>query len=43
MLGSRIGARLLHTVPAPVIRRLVIVVMLIAGVRALLRGLGVWA
>jgi uncharacterized membrane protein YfcA len=43
MLGSRIGARLLHTVPAPVVRRLVIVVMLIAGVRALLRGLGVWA
>jgi uncharacterized membrane protein YfcA len=43
MLGSRIGARLLHTVPAPVVRRLVIVVMLIAGLRALLRGLGVWA
>jgi len=42
MLGSRIGARLLHTVPAPVVRRLVIAVMLIAGTRALLRGLGVW-
>ena len=42
MLGSRIGARLLHTVPAPVVRRLVIVVMLIAGARALLRGLGAW-
>jgi uncharacterized membrane protein YfcA len=42
MLGSRIGARLLHTVPAPVVRRLVIVVMLFAGARALLRGLGIW-
>jgi uncharacterized protein len=42
MLGSRIGARLLRTVPAPAVRRLVIAVMLIAGTRALLRGLGVW-
>ena len=42
MLGSRIGARLLHTVPAPVVRQLVIVVMLFAGARALLRGLGLW-
>jgi uncharacterized membrane protein YfcA len=42
-LGSRIGARLLRVTPAFVVRRIVIVVMLIAGVRALLRGLGVWA
>jgi uncharacterized membrane protein YfcA len=42
MLGSRIGARLLSSVPAPVVRRMVIVVMLIAGLRALLRGLGIW-
>ena len=42
MLGSRIGARLLHTVPASAVRRLVIAVMLVAGSRALLRGLGVW-
>ena len=43
MLGSRLGARLLHVTPAPVIRRLVIVVMLLAGARALSRGLGLWA
>ena len=43
MLGSRIGARLLGSTPAPVVRRLVIVVMLLAGLRALSRGLGVWA
>ena len=43
MLGSRLGARLLHVTPAPVIRRLVIVVMLLAGARALSRGLGIWA
>ncbi|HEY3077382.1 MAG TPA: sulfite exporter TauE/SafE family protein, partial [Burkholderiales bacterium] len=42
MLGSRIGARLLGATPAPVIRRLVIVVMLLAGARALSRGLGLW-
>ena len=40
MLGSRIGARLLGSTPAPVVRRLVIVVMLLAGLRALSRGLG---
>ena len=43
MLGSRIGARLLSIVPAPAVRQLVIAVMLIAGVRALLRGLGIWS
>ena len=42
MLGSRIGARLLRVTPASVVRRAVIVVMLIAGSRALLRGLGLW-
>ena len=42
MLGSRIGARLLRVTPASVVRRLVIVVMLLAGTRALLRGLGIW-
>jgi len=42
MLGSRIGARLLGVTPAPVVRRLVIVVMLLAGLRALSRGLGLW-
>jgi uncharacterized membrane protein YfcA len=42
MLGSRIGARLLTTTRASTIRRLVIAVMLFAGTRALLRGLGIW-
>ncbi len=42
MLGSRIGALLLGITPAPMVRRLVIVVMLLAGVRALTRGLGIW-
>jgi uncharacterized membrane protein YfcA len=40
MLGSRIGARLLGTLPAPRVRQLVIVVMLLAGGRSLWRGLG---
>jgi uncharacterized membrane protein YfcA len=42
MLGSRIGARLLRVTPAATVRWLVIAVMLLAGSRALLRGLGVW-
>lgn len=42
MLGSRIGARLLGVTPAAVVRRLVIVVMLLAGLRALAKGLGLW-
>jgi uncharacterized membrane protein YfcA len=40
MLGSRIGALLLGVTPASVVRRLVIVVMLLAGLRALSKGLG---
>jgi uncharacterized protein len=43
MLGSRLGARLLTQTPAFVVRRVVIGVMLLAGARALARGLGVWA
>jgi uncharacterized protein len=42
MLGARIGARLLHVVNASAIRRLVIGLLLIAGVRALLKGFGIW-
>jgi uncharacterized membrane protein YfcA len=42
MLGSRLGARLLTRTPAVVVRRLVIGIMLLAGARALARGLGVW-
>src|SRR3954470_13260995 len=43
MLGSRIGARMLGTTPAWVVRRLVIVVMLVAGLRALAKGTGLWS
>jgi uncharacterized protein len=39
MLGSRIGARLLPRMRAATVRRAVIVVMLVAGARALVRGL----
>ena len=42
MLGARLGARLLDVLKGTVIRRLVIAVLLFAGVRALLKGLGVW-
>ncbi len=42
MLGSRIGAALLRVTPAATVRALVIVVMLFAGARSLLRGLGLW-
>jgi uncharacterized protein len=41
MLGARIGARLLHVLKGSVIRRMVIGV-LFAGLRALLKGTGVW-
>lgn len=42
MLGAKIGARLLHVLAGSVIRRLVILVLLFAGIRSLLKGLAVW-
>lgn len=42
MLGAKIGARLLHVLPGSVIRRLIIGVLLFAGVRAFLKGAGIW-
>jgi uncharacterized membrane protein YfcA len=42
MLGARIGARLLDVLKGSVIRRMVIVMLLFAGLRALLKGTGVW-
>ncbi len=42
MLGAKIGARLLGVLKGEVVRRLVITVLLFAGLRALLKGLGVW-
>jgi uncharacterized protein len=42
MLGARIGARLLGVLKGAVIRKMVITLLLFAGLRALLKGLGVW-
>lgn len=42
MLGARIGARLLHVLKGSDIRKIVIALLLFAGIRALLKGLGVW-
>ncbi len=42
MLGAFIGARLLHVLKASVVRKLVISLLLFAGLRALLKGLGIW-
>jgi uncharacterized membrane protein YfcA len=42
MLGAMIGARLLHVLKASVVRRMVISLLLFAGLRALLKGLGIW-
>ncbi len=43
MLGARIGARLLGVMKASTVRRMVLVLLLFAGVRALLKGLGIWS
>ncbi|MEO8332788.1 MAG: sulfite exporter TauE/SafE family protein [Gallionella sp.] len=42
MLGAMIGARLLHVLKASVVRKMVISLLLFAGLRALLKGLGIW-
>jgi uncharacterized membrane protein YfcA len=42
MLGARIGARLLGVLKGAVIRRMVIGVLLFAGLRALGKGTGLW-
>ncbi len=42
MLGARIGGRLVQTVRAATIRNVVISLMLVAGTRALAKGLGIW-
>lgn len=43
MIGARIGAHLLTILKAAVIRNMVIAILLFAGVRTLLKGLGIWA
>lgn len=42
MLGAKIGVRLLRVAPARVVRRVVLTLLLVAGLRALLKGLGLW-
>lgn len=42
MLGARIGGKLLRTAKAATVRKMVIGLLLVAGARALLKGLGVW-
>jgi uncharacterized membrane protein YfcA len=42
MMGAMIGVRLLRVVKASVIRKMVIAILLFAGIRALLKGLGIW-
>ncbi|MCL4801119.1 MAG: sulfite exporter TauE/SafE family protein [Burkholderiales bacterium] len=42
MLGARVGVRLLTRVRASAIRKLIITLLLLAGSRALLKGLGIW-
>jgi hypothetical protein len=43
MLGSFIGVKVLKIVSATTVRRIVIGMLLVAGGRALLKGLGIWA
>jgi uncharacterized membrane protein YfcA len=42
MLGSLLGVRLLKVAKASVVRKVVIIMLLLAGSRALLKGLGIW-
>lgn len=42
MIGARIGAHLLTILKASVIRKLVIGILLFAGIRTLLKGTGLW-
>jgi len=42
IMGARIGAHLLTILKASMIRKLVIAILLFAGIRTLLKGLGIW-
>jgi uncharacterized protein len=42
MLGSILGVRLLKVAKASMVRKIVIIMLLLAGSRALLKGLGIW-
>jgi hypothetical protein len=41
MLGAKIGARLLRITPSHVVKKIVLTVLVVAGGRALLKGLGI--
>ena len=43
MLGAKIGVRLLRVAPSSAVRRVVLVLLLLAGLRALAKGLGLWS
>jgi uncharacterized membrane protein YfcA len=42
ILGAKVGARLLRVAHADVLRRVVVALLLFAGLRALLKGLEPW-
>lgn len=42
MLGARLGARVLNIVKAATVRKLVLALLVFAGLRALAKGFGVW-
>lgn len=42
MIGSRIGVAILAKAPPRAVRAVVVTVLLFAGLRALLKGLGIW-
>lgn len=42
MLGAKIGARLLRAASASAVRRAAIALLVVAGVRSALKGLGIW-
>ena len=42
MLGAKVGAQLLRVARARTVRKIVIALLLVAGARALMKGLGIW-
>ena len=42
MLGAKVGVRLLRVAPSHVVRRVVLGLLFLAGLRALLKGLSIW-
>jgi uncharacterized membrane protein YfcA len=42
MLGAKVGCRLLVRTPPSAVRKVVLAMLVLAGLRALLKGLGVW-